>query len=559
MKQDHIFKVMGFVIALAMLLTACAPAATPTAAPEPTNAPEPTAVAFTPQKQEVADCSYGGNLRAIESVDQYTFKFTFCNPEPAFKAKSALAAFDIYDSDYLNEMNGDAAKINENPVGSGPYAVSEWVRGDHITLTPNPNYWGPKVANQTLIFRWSVEPAQRLLELRSGNVDAIDNPGPDDIESIKADNTLAVYLRPTPNLLYFGIMRDTPPWDNEQVRQALAMAIDKQRLVDNFYAPGSFIAEQFVPPTVKPGFTDGLKWYDFNQAEAVKMLKAANFDFDKEYTLYYAERTRAYFPQPTKIATDIQAQLAEIGMKVKLEVQEWGTYLPNTRAGKTPLFLLGWGEDYPDATNWYDVFLTGTSQSFGAPFDDIVAQIRIGATSSDTAVRQKAYDEVNKLVKEHVPVIPLTHSATFVATKAEVENVKIGPYNENFEEMKTPSGQVIFSQNAEPNGLFCADETDGKSFRVCDQIFDSLYQFEYGSAVVKPSLAEDCSANADLTVWTCSLRKDVKFSNGAAFDATDVFATFAMDWDATNPNHVGRVGDFQYTADFFGIINKPAQ
>ena len=113
-------------------------------------------------------------------------------------------------------------------------------------------------------------------------------------------------------------------------------------------------------------------------AKGVEMLKAEGFDFNKEYTLSYAERTRPYFPQPTKIAQAVQAQLAEAGIKIKLEMEEWATYLPATRAGEKELFFLGWSEDYPDATNWYDVFLTGSSASFGNPFPDIVENIKKG-------------------------------------------------------------------------------------------------------------------------------------------------------------------------------------
>jgi ABC-type transport system substrate-binding protein len=204
--------------------------------------------------------------------------------------------------------------------------------------------------------------------------------------------------------------------------------------------------------------------------------------------------------------------------------------------------------------------MLGSNAQFGKPFDDIVAQIKIAATSSDTAVRQKAYDEVNKLYKQHVPSIPIAHSAQFEVFDAKVTGVKIGPYNENFEEMTGIGGKLIYSQGGEPNSLDCVDETDGDSFRVCDQVFNHLYDFEYGGAAVKPSLAEKCTANADLTQWTCALRKGVKFSNGAAFDATDVYASFVASWDAADPLHKGRVGDFQYFSDFFGgQINKPAK
>ena len=68
--------------------------------------------------------------------------------------------------------------------------LKEWVRGDHMTLVANPNYWGPKPTLSTLIMKWSKEPAQRLLELQSGNVDSIELVGAEDIATVQADTTL---------------------------------------------------------------------------------------------------------------------------------------------------------------------------------------------------------------------------------------------------------------------------------------------------------------------------------------------------------------------------------
>jgi ABC-type transport system substrate-binding protein len=88
------------------------------------------------------DCSYGGEFKAIEAVDESTVKFTLCYPDPAFLSKVAFGAFSIQDKDYLDEMGGDSAKISEAPNGTGAYTLKEWVRGDHMTFEANPNYWG---------------------------------------------------------------------------------------------------------------------------------------------------------------------------------------------------------------------------------------------------------------------------------------------------------------------------------------------------------------------------------------------------------------------------------
>ena len=289
--------------------------------------------------------------------------------------------------------------------------VKDYQRGTQIIMEPNPNYWGTPVKNKQFILKWNKEAAARLLELQSGNADAIDNPGTDDYAAIEKDKNLKLNIRTAAQVLYMGMNNTIKPFDNEKVRQAFSIGLDKQRIIDNFYPKGSVAAEQAVPSTVKPGYTDGLKWPKYDKAAAIALLKEANFDFNQEITLYYAERTRGYFPQPTKIAQDIQAQYKELGVKIKLSVQEWATYLPMTRDGKTGLFLLGWGEDYPDATNWYDVFFTGHFQElWRSPIPTWWKTSRRVASTGDVAVRQKAYDEVNKLFTTRLPWISIAQS-----------------------------------------------------------------------------------------------------------------------------------------------------
>jgi ABC-type transport system substrate-binding protein len=551
---------LAFAVLASMMLAACTGGTTPVPTKAPTAAPTEPPVAFVGEKLEAADCNYGGSFKSMEAVDKYTVKFTFCTPFPAFIAKIAsVEALDIYDEDYLKEIGGDAVEMNDNPVGTGPYIVQEWVRGDHITLVPNPNYYGEKPVNSTFIFKWNAEAAARLLDLQAGNASGIVEVTADDLPTIQADANLKLYPRKINNFIYIGINNTYPPYDNEKVRQALAMAIDKQRIVDDFYAPGSVAATQFVPPGVKPGYTDGYVDTTYDPVKAKEILTAEGFDFNKEYTLSYAERTRPYFPQPTKIAQAVQAQLTELGMKVKLSMEEWATYLPATRAGERELFFLGWSEDFPDATNWYDVFLTGSSPTYGNAFPDIVENIQKAAQSGDPVERQRLYDEVNRLYAQHVPMIVLAHGTVNLAFQASVENVILGPYNENFRQMKTADGTLVFEQDGEPVSLFCADETDGSSFRVCKEIFGKLYDFEFGTANPTPDLATECVGNADATEWTCTLRQGVVFSNGSEFDANDVVATFSAGLDYNYPLRKGNTGVFQYFKDFFGpkVLNEP--
>jgi ABC-type transport system substrate-binding protein len=577
-----------------MLMTACQPAATATQAPqveepaaqpaapteapampEPTEAPaqpEPTeaeaptepaaapAGDFTPMSLATDDCSYGGEFKSIEAVDQYTVKFTLCYPDPAFPSKVAFNVFSIADSDYLDLTGGESIQMSDEANGTGPFTLGSWTRGDSITFEANPEYWGTQPSISTLIFRWSEQSAQRLLELQSGQVDGIDNPQPEDFEAIESDTNLELIPRDALNIFYIGFNHDLPPFDNEAVRQALAMGIDRQRIVDEFYAEGSQVAKVFAPPALNPGFEDAEGWYDYDPEGARAALEAAGFDFNQEITLYFRNVVRNYLPTPDKVAQEIQAQLAEIGVNVRLEQQESTTFIDNSAAGQLGFYLLGWGADYPDATNFYDYhFATEQNQQFGSLFPDIVEPIRQAGQVADPAERKEIYAEVNRLLKEHVPMIPVAHGSSAVAFQAGIENAMTGPLqNEPFYLMDPGKDTMVWLQNGEPAALWCSDETDGESLRACQQIYEPLLNFRPGSVEVEPWLAESFEASDDATEYTFTLRQGVKFHNGADLDANDVVATFTSLWDASSPNHQGRTGTFEYFGAFFGsFLNAP--
>ena len=92
--------------------------------------------------------------------------------------------------------------------------------------------------------------------------------------------------------------------------------------------------------------------------------------------------------------------------------------------------------------------------------------------------------------------------------------------------------QLVWLATAEPAGLYCADEADPVSDLVCAQLSESLYGYEPTSAATVPSLAKVCDPDDDLTVWTCTLRSDVRFHDGSLLDANDVLLSFAVQWDA---------------------------
>lgn len=350
------------------------------------------------------------------------------------------------------------------------------------------------------------------------------------------------------------------PLSYEAVRQAIAMGIDRQAIVDKFYPKGSVVASHFTPCSI-PGGCEGEDWYAYDPAKAKQMLADAGYADGFDITLAYRDVVRGYLPTPGKVAEEIQAQLKNLGINVTIEVQESGTFLDNASNGKLEIFLLGWGADYPDATNFLDAhFGTGANDSFGMKFDDITSALTKAASLSDQAERNKLYAEANNAIKKHVPMVPVAHGGSATAFKADVTGGHASPLgNESMKVMSVPGKDTfVWMQNAEPLSLYCADETDGESLRACEQIFESLLAYKVGGVEVEPSLATECTANTDLTEWTCKLRSGVKFSDGTPLTAKDVVATYAVQWDPNNPLHKGNTGNFDYwTYLFTAFLDAP--
>ncbi len=586
MKRNTLFTLVAAVMILSFALSACGTAATPTAAPVPTEAPTqavavpPTAAPteamqpttapvsnFQPMSVVAPDCNYGtadnpAKLKAIEAVDQYTVKFTLCAPDPDFASKVAFSVFSITSKDFLDQNGGDSVKMSDQPDGTGPYMLKEWVRGDHITFVANPNYWGTPPKAQTVVFKWAEQPSQRLLELQSGTADGIDNPAPEDFQTIQSDSSLTLYPRGPLNIFYVGFNDTIKPFDNEAVRQAFAMAINKQRIVDSFYPGGSIVAEQFMPPGIEPGYNANFKGATYDPTAAKDALTKAGFDFTQEVPLSYRNVSRAYLPNPKQVAQEIQAELAQIGVKVKLNEMESAAFIDSTTAGQSAFYLLGWNADYPGATDFFDYhFANANNKQFGTPFPDIVSEIQAAAQLSDPAARQQHYDKVNDLLNQHVPMIPVAYGASATVFKAAVQGAHASPLgNEIFSVMTPASGdQLVFVQSGEPAALWCSDEEDGETLRACEQMYDALLSYKVGGVDVQAGLAETWSPNADATEWTFNLRHGVKFFDGKELDANDVVATYQALWDASSPNHKGRTGTFAYFGTFFGAFLNAKQ
>ena len=542
-------KWLAVLLALALVAAACggddsasdtttttAAATTTTAGPTTTQAPDP---GFAGDVLE-GPCEGTQKIKKISAVDEFTVQFDLCAIDPAFLAKLAFLVHGIQPKEHLEATGGAPLR---NPVGTGPYSLVEWVAGDSVVYERFDDYYGTVAPHQTAVLRWATEGAQRLLELQSGNVDGITFPSTDDYPVIEGDPNLTLIPKPEANILYVAMTNTFPPFDNNDVRKAIGMGIDRQRIVDQFYPPGSEVARNFTPASVQYG-EDGDAWYDFDLDAAKQLLADAGFANGFDTTIYYRDVFRGYLPEPGAVAVDLQDQLADLGINASIEVMESGAFIEESQAGRLDgIYLLGWTGDYPHITNFLDFHFTANNPQFGVNDPSYTEPL---AEASKLIEPGDLYAQANNALKEFVPMVPIVHSATAFAYGADVQGAYAPPWGQVlFNLMDNGDDTFVFMQGNEPISLYCADESDGESLRACAQVIEGLYGYAPDGTPV-PQLATSCEADEAGTVWTCNLRQGVSFHDGSSLDANDVVASFTAGLDAASPLHVGNTGAWTY-------------
>jgi peptide/nickel transport system substrate-binding protein len=512
---------------------------------------------FSPKSVSAPDCNYGGEIRSVQVADAYTVTFTLCQPDAAFPAKIASPIFAVQDEDVLNTSGGDSFKLTENPVGTGIYRLTSWENGKVITFQPSSSYWGVPGIPEQIEFQWNANPGQRYGFVSYTTVDGLDLPPASLIAAIRSNTSLRAVQHPLANLYYIGFNNKIAPLDNPEVRKALTLALDRSAIVQQAFPLGSEVAQQMVPASIHPGHSDTLNWYNQNPLEAASLLKSNGFDFTQPITLAFADSNMGFLESPSRVADLIASQLQSIGVKVTVKPMSLDELKNNIKAGTEMAYLYWFQADYFDGSAFFESPFIFDSSFLGNAYPEIQQEIKTTLASTDKNFRQAAFDRLNTLVKDQIPLIPIGYAANISVFRANVNNVGINAYYENFENMAGMDTTISYYGVTEPVSLWPADEDDYQTFRITRLLYDTLLTPGFGGVDYKPLLAESWESNENLTQWTFHLRYDVRFSNNATFDANDVVASFSAIWDAKDANHKGRTGEFAYFHRLFGnLLNE---
>jgi peptide/nickel transport system substrate-binding protein len=365
----------------------------------------------------------------MSAPDDSTFVIELTRPNAPFLSNLGMNFCAIHSPEAVRTHGADYFK---NPVGTGPFRFVEWRKDERIVLERFAGYWGEPAGVERLIFKYIQDASIRFLELRSGAVHGIDNVSPEFIEPIRQEEQLQLLTQPGMNVGYLAMNMEKEPFGDVRVRRAVNHAIDKQSLVDNFYAGLAVPAINPIPPMMW-SYHDGIDGYGHDPQRARDLLADAGLAEGFDTELWVMTAARPYMPQPEKIAQAIQADLAQVGIRAQIVTVDWATYLDKVFDGQHGMCVLGWTGDNGDPDNFLYVLLDKTAavkpaQNVAFYKSDELHDLLVAARGSiDADERTRLYRRAQEVVHADAPWVPLVHATQTAAFRADVTGFELHP------------------------------------------------------------------------------------------------------------------------------------
>ncbi|MGL4653810.1 ABC transporter substrate-binding protein [Cetobacterium sp.] len=325
------------------------------------------------------------------------------------------------------EVLKDEVKYFENPIATGPYKVKSWSTGDNITLSSNQNYYKGNPSIKTVVIKAVPEENSRVIGLETGEIDmSLDIPAIS-WEDLEKNGKVKVYSGPSTTTGYIGLNTKSPTLSNKVLRQAIALAVDKQSIVDTIYLGKTKVANQFLSPSVF-GYNKNAKDAEFNPKRAKEML-------EENGLLGTKLKIAVSSPERVQVATIIQDQLKRIGLDLEIELLEWGAFLSQTGSGNTDMFIMGWGPSTYDADYGYypNIHSSQIGSNGNRTFysnQKVDELLEMARKESDNEKRKGYYIAIQDILNDEVPLIPLYHGNVVYGANASLKNISATGYPE---------------------------------------------------------------------------------------------------------------------------------
>jgi peptide/nickel transport system substrate-binding protein len=381
-------------------------------------------------------CPLCGPMRGVQSVDAVDdthLKLNLKQPIAPLLGLLTEVTFGALSPNTIAK-DTDNYKRQEQPVGTGPYTLTERVKGDHVTLTRNDQYWGKKPNYKTQMFKIVPEPATREALVRAGQADVILLPPASDIPALQKDPTVKVLLAPGDRTIFLAFnTQDTsqPLLQKPEVRQALNYAVNKDLIIKSILFGAASPMDAPMASSLFGYCRVGSYPYDPNKAK--QMLQAAGAG---NLSLKFVAPTGRYI-QDFQAAQAIANDLSAVGVKIDgPKTMDWPSYLGTINVApakaSVDLHLLGWAPGFLDASQAMTQFQSSQHPPAGLATSyysnpEVNSLLAKANSESDQSARATDYCAASKLIWSDAPWIFLWVQRFPMVTTAKVTGVQSIP------------------------------------------------------------------------------------------------------------------------------------
>jgi oligopeptide transport system substrate-binding protein len=345
----------------------------------------------------------------VAAPDERTVEITLKAPTPYLLHVLVMEqAMAVYEKTVrLGEDWGKPGKM----VSNGAYILEDWKPYSHIRLVKNPNYWNAdQVAIDAIVFDPNDNQSTVLKRYRAGEFDIIINGVPSDqLSWLKQNMPKELHLVPFAQVTFYVFNTTKPPFNDQRVRQALAMAINREVLVEKVTRGGELPAYGFVPDGIANYISQKVSWAKMSQvdreAAAIKLMSEAGYGPRKPLNVRLV-----YAPLESRkqAAIAIAAMWKKLGVNVELTNTEGKTVWTNMRQGNFEVGLPGWSASYNDARDFLFVWQTSTKDNVSRFSNPDYERLMEGASvTADPSKRAQLLEQAEQVLLREMPILPI--------------------------------------------------------------------------------------------------------------------------------------------------------
>jgi cationic peptide transport system substrate-binding protein len=376
---------------------------------------------------------FAKTVKSVRKIDDYTVEFKLNNPDASFLWHLATHYAPVLSAEYADKLqkSGNEEQIDRQPVGTGPFQLSGFRAGQYVRLARNGKYWKGVPRMQQVVIDMGVGGTGRLSKLLTGECDVLAYPAASQLSILRDDPRLRLTLRPGMNVAYLAFNTGKPPLDDARVREAIALAINNQRLMQSIYY-GTAETAASVLPRASWAYDSNAKVTEYNPAKARQILDSLG----KKYLvlhLWVPIISQSYNPSPLKTAELIQADLAQVGIKVIIVPVEGRFQEARLMEMNHDLTLSGWSTDSNDPDSFFRPVLscaairsqTNYAHWCSPEFDALLHQALL---SQQLSQRIDYYQQAQAILEKQLPVLPLASSLRLQAYRYDIKGLVLSPF-----------------------------------------------------------------------------------------------------------------------------------